>query len=591
MAGDDDEEIRRRGRRAGLRRIFALVSPHRGRFALATLLLLTGSAIGLIYPKAVQYAIDKGLSEETMAELDRLALVLIALFVVQAGMTWGRHYLMSWLGDRAVADLRRAVVTRLVALPPAWFHERRTGELVGRVAGDVSIVEGVVGSELSIALRNLVQLIGGVALLFTTDVTLTLLMLLVVPPLSIAIVMFGRRIRRMSRDVQDAAADTNGRVQEVLGAIGTVQAFSQQAREANDYGAGVERIFGSALRLARWRASFLAVASFAGFAVIGTVLWLGGRRVADGTLSPGALTAFLLYTTLVSVALASLTSLWASLQRAAGATDRLYEIIDTVPEIRDPETPTPMGSEPRRIHFEGVRFVYPSRPDREVLDGIDLSIAPGETVALVGPSGAGKTTLTGLVPRFYDVTEGAVRVGGVDVRELRLDELRAVIAIVPQDPVLFSGTIADNIAYGDPGASRIRIEAAAKRANAHEFVMAFPEGYDTLCGERGVQLSGGQRQRVAIARALLADPQILILDEATSSLDAESERLVQDALDELMRGRTTLVIAHRLSTIRDADRIVVLEGGRLAEEGTHDALLAKGGLYATLVRTQLVETS
>ncbi len=446
-APDDSPTPAKRSR--GLLRILRLVSPYRGRFTLATVLLLLGSMIGLIYPKAVQHAIDQGLTEETLADLDRLGLALMALFVLQAGFTWGRHYLMSWLGERAVADLRALVVDRLVRLPPEWFHQQRTGELVGRVAGDVSIVEGVVGSELSIALRNLVQLVGGIVLLLFTDVGLTLTMLLVVPPLSIAIMLFGRRIRKMSRAVQDAAADTHGRVQEVLGGIHTVQAFGQEDRESEDYAKGVGVIFDRALELAKWRASFMSVASFSGFAAIGGILWLGGRRVADGTLTAGGLTAFLLYTSIVAIALASLTGLWAGLQRAAGATDRLYEIIDTVPSIRSPEAPQAMGSEPRRIRFQNVGFHYPTRPDKIVLEGVDLVIEPGETVALVGPSGAGKSTLTGLVPRFYDVTSGHVFVGGVDVAELDLDALRDVIAIVPQDPVLFSGSIAENIAFED----------------------------------------------------------------------------------------------------------------------------------------------
>lgn len=575
----------RRG--SALGRILALVRPYRGRFVLACLCLLAASGIGLVYPQAVRVAVDEGLASGSLDELNRIGLALLALFVVQAFFTWWRHYLMSWLGERAVADVRRRLIAHLVRLPPGWFHERHTGELVGRIAGDVTILEGAVGTELSMAMRNAVQLIGGLALLFVVDVELTLIMLCIVPPMTISLMVFGRRIRAMSKDVQDAIADTNARVQEFFGAIDTVQVFGQEAQEAERYGAGVERAFGRAIALARWRATFMATASLTGFLAIGAIVWLGGRRVAMGEMSPGSLTAFLLYTTVVAVALASLTSLWAALMRAAGATERLFAIIETEPDIQSPPDPKPLPSGPRPIRFEAVSFRYPSRPDVPVLREIDLTIVPGETVALVGPSGAGKSTLTALLPRFYDPDEGRVTFGGVDLRDLDLDALRSRVAVVPQDPVLFSGTIAENIAYGRPDASREEIEAAARLANAHRFVLDFPEGYDTLCGERGVQLSGGQRQRIALARALLCDPEILILDEATSSLDAESEALIQQALAEATKSRTTVVIAHRLSTVRDADRIVVLEGGRVVESGRHEALMSEGGLYRRLVERQL----
>lgn len=570
-----------------LGRIIGLLRPYLGRFFLATLLLILGSGIGLAYPQAARFAVDDGLA--AAGNLDLLALGLVGLFIVQAVLTWLRHYLMSWLGNRVVADLRRQVMDRLVSLPAEWFHERHTGELVGRITGDVTILEGVVGSELSLALRNLVQLIGGFVLLFLADPTLTVATLLIVPPMIIAVMVFGRRIRVMSRAVRDAVAEASSRVQEVFGAITTVQAFRRERSEAARYGEKVEAVFDRALHLAAWRATFISTASLSGFLALGGLVYLGGRRVAAGEMSAGELTAFLLYTGLIAVALGSLTGLWAALQRAAGATTRLFEIIDTVPSIDDPEAPvSPKGSR-GEVRFSGVHFSYPSRPELRVLEDINLEIEPGRTVALVGPSGAGKSTLTALVPRFFDVAEGKVEVAGVDVRQLSLEALRSGIAIVPQTPVLFSGTIAENIAYGAPEATEAQIKDAARRANAHDFIEAFPDGYKTLCGERGAQLSGGQRQRVAIARALLMDPELLILDEATSNLDAESEALVQQALKELMGGRTTLIIAHRLSTVRDADRIVVLDGGRIVEQGDHYDLLAAGGLYKRLVEHQLLD--
>ncbi len=568
-------------------RIFELVRPHRGRFALGGAFLLAGAAIGLAYPRAIKYAINELDEHGTVEAFDQVGMLLVALFLVQAVFTWFRHYLMSWLGERAVADMRRSVFSQLTALPPGWFHTQRTGELVGRISGDVTTLQAFVGSELSIGLRNVVQLVGGVVLLLLEDAGLTIYMMLIVPPMILSVMVFGRFIRRMSKKLQDAIATTNGRVQEVLSAIMTVQAFTQEERERKHYGDGVETAFSTALSLARWRASFMSVSTLSGFLALALVVWLGGRRVAAGELDAGGLTAFVLYTTIIAFSLASLSNMWTALQRAAGATERLYAIIDAVPEVRSPEVAERMPPSGSPLRFEDVTFTYTGRPDDPVLRHIDLTIEAGTTVALVGPSGAGKTTLTSLVPRFYDPSEGVVTLGGTDLRKLSLEELRARIALVPQDPVLFSGTIAENIAYGRPDASMSDIIEASRQANVHEFVESFPDGYETLCGERGVQLSGGQRQRVAIARAMLAEPDLLILDEATSNLDAESEALIQDALRRVTRGRTTLIIAHRLSTVRDADLIVVLDDGRLAEQGSHDELMAAGGVYERLVERQL----
>ena len=575
-------------RLAVLWRLTALLEPHGARFALAVLTLFAASLLSLVYPWAAKEAVDAGISGGSTERLDAVVGFIIIVFVLHAGLVWVRHYSMSWLGERVVADLRALVFDRILTLPLGWFHERRTGELVGRLASDVTVVEGVVGSELSLALRNSIQLVGGLVLLFVTDARLTGLMLAVVPPLVIATMYFGRAIRRMSKGVQDELAKVSGHVQESLGAIQTVQAFVREKQEAARYRKGVEAAFQQSLSLARWRSSFFAAATVAGYIAIASVAWLGGRALIRGEISPGELTSFFIYTFIVAGSLAELASLWGSLQRAAGATERLFAIVDTVAEIRDPADPLPLPAGGGAIRFEHVDFAYPARQGHPVLRDFDLDVAPGEVVALVGPSGAGKTTVLQLLLRFFDVDQGKVLVEGVDVRSLRLAELRRATAMVAQEPVLFAGSLRDNIAYGRDDASADDIERVARLANAHDFITAFPQGYDTIIGERGVKLSGGQKQRIAIARALLVDPRVLILDEATSNLDAGSEALVQEALARLMRGRTTLVVAHRLSTVRDANRIIVLDGGRVAERGKHAELMAKGGIYKRLVEHQVI---
>jgi ABC transporter fused permease/ATP-binding protein len=577
-------------RRLGvLARLLPMLAPHRRRFVLATLLLLVGSALSLVYPQAAQRAVDAGLSGGGSTDsLDRLAVVVVVVFVFNAALTWGRHYLMSWLGERVVADLRARVYERLLSQPVAYFHERPSGELTGRLAADVTTIQSIVGSDLSMTLRELVTLLGGVGMMLVQSWSLTLAMLVILPPLIATGFFFGKKIRKRSSEVQDRLADTSAQVQETIAAITTVQAFRREPHEAVRYGKAVEDFFSTATKLASLRGGFIATMSLLGWLATAAMLWLGARQIVAKTMTAGELTAFLLYTTMVAFALGGLANLWGSLQQAAGATQRLFDILDRVPEIRDPEQAVSLPAAQGRVELRDVSFSYPSRKDTPALSHVSLHVAPGETVAVVGRSGAGKSTLASLIYRFFDADDGAVFVDGVDVRTVRLSELRGRLAIVSQEPVLFSGSIHDNIAWARPDARREDVVAAATRAHAHDFIRAFTQGYDTRIGERGVKLSGGQRQRIAIARALLADPRFLILDEATSSLDAESEALVQDALHTLMKGRSTLVIAHRLSTVKDADRIVVLDQGRVVDSGTHKSLLQKEGLYRTLVEHQLV---
>ena len=568
-------------------RLAPLIRPHRARFLLAMFSLFMASGVTLIYPAAARKAVDVGMGSATSHDLDLIVGGLCVVFVVNAGLVWLRHYSISWLGERVVADLRGLVFDRVLTLPLGWFHERRSGELVGRLASDVTVIEGVVGSELSMALRNGLQMVGAMILLFVIDVKLTLLMLAIVPPIVFTTMFFGKRIRSMTRDVRDQLANVSGQVQESIGAIQTVQSFVREEHEAARYRAGVEGAFEKTLELVRARSWFYSTSMTAGYIGIAAVIWLGGRALIHKELSAGDLTSFFLYTFMVAGALAELSSLWGSLQRAAGATDRLFAVIDTVPEIRNRQVTTPLPPGKGAIRFEGVSFAYASRRAAPVLTDITLDVAPGEVIALVGPSGAGKSTMLALLSRFYDVDAGRVLLEGVDVRDLPLAELRHALAVVAQEPVLFSGSIRDNIAYGRAEATEAQIESAAKDAYAHDFIAKFPDGYATVIGERGTKLSGGQKQRIALARALLANPRVLILDEATSNLDAESEAAVQAALARLMEDRTTLIVAHRLSTVRDADRIVVLDGARIVEQGTHTELMARRGTYHRLVEHQL----
>lgn len=573
---------------SSFRRIARLMSytwPYKLRLALALFFLAGGSGFALVYPAFFGKVIDAAFTDHDLEALNTQTLALLAVFLVQAVFVFFRHYLMSWLGERVVADLRVSIFRHLVRMSQGYFHRKRTGELLSRLSDDVTRLQGLVGSDLSIFLRNLLTLVGGVIILLLTNPLLTAVMLSVVPPLVVLARFWGRRIRNLSRKAQDQLARAAAEVGEGIAGIETVQAFTREPYEAQRYDTAIESTFHTFVDRAKARSWFGAVSSFVGFSAIAGIFWLGARMVVGGEISPGDLTEFLLYTMLVSGSVGAMAGLWGSVQSTLGSTVRIFEILDEVPEIQDAPDARSPGRVRGEVVFEGVSFSYGDR-DTEVVTDVNLRIPPGEVWALVGPSGSGKTTLSRLLLRFYDPTRGRVTVDGNDLRELKLDEIRGAMATVSQDPVLFSGTIRENIRYGRLDATDAEIEEAAGKANAHEFILAFPDGYDTRVGERGVQLSGGQRQRVSIARAILRDPKILILDEATSSLDAESEHMVQQALESLQRGRTTLVIAHRLSTIRDADRIVVLDHGRIVESGRHQELLDQGAHYAKLVARQ-----
>jgi ABC transporter fused permease/ATP-binding protein len=584
----EGDRPRDRRRLAVLWRLLPLIRPHRARFALAFVTLCGASVINLVYPWAARQVVDIGLTKRTTGPLDQILVLMIGVFALNGGLVWLRHYSISWLGERVVADLRVKVFDRVLTLPLGWFHERRSGELVGRLASDVTVVEGLVGGQLSMALRNMIQLIGALIMLFVLDLELTMAMLAIVPPITLATIYFGRKIRRMSRAVQDQLARVSGQVQESVGAIATVQSFAREPYEAGRYRDGVERAFDQTLAMVRWRSWFYSTSLSAGYVGVAAVVWLGGRALIHDEFTAGKLIQFFFYTFIVAGALDGVSELWSSLQRAAGATDRLFAVIDTVPEIRDPVPVRALPPGKGALAFERVSFAYPTRRGQPVLTEVDLQIAPGEVVAVVGPSGAGKSTILSLLYRFYDVDAGRITLEGVDLRDLSLRELRRTLAMVAQEPVLFSGTIRDNIRYGRDGATDAEIERAARDAYAHDFIAGFPDGYATVIGERGTKLSGGQKQRIALARALLADPRVLILDEATSNLDAESEAAVQAALARLMHGRTTIIVAHRLSTVRDADRIVVIDGARVVEQGRHDELMARRGVYHRLVEHQLI---
>jgi subfamily B ATP-binding cassette protein MsbA len=536
----------------------------------------------------VRYLLDAAFIQQNRALLDRIAVGLILLFTIQAFLNYAQTYLLSAVGERVVAGLRQELFTRLLLMSPGFFAERRTGELTSRLTTDIGLLQGVLSHQIAEFSRQMLALVGGIVLLTLMQPQLTLTALGVVPLVVGSALFFGRRLRRMTTSVQDKVADATAVAEEAFSQIRTVQSFVQEPAERQRYGERIGESVRAALVRANIRGVFFGVLTFSTFVGIVIVLWQGGLLVLEGKLTPGELVQFLLYTITIAAAIGALASFFSSYQEAVGAAQRVFEILETDPAIADPKSPTELPSPARgNVAFEGVSFRYQDDPALPwILEGINLVCAPGEVIALVGPSGGGKTTLVSLLPRFWDPDRGRVLIDGIDIRTLRLADLRNAMAIVPQDPALFSGTIRENIAYARPGASLEDVETAARAAHADEFIERLPRGYETLVGERGIKLSGGQRQRVAIARAILKDPAILILDEATSNLDTESERLIEDALSKLLVGRTTLIIAHRLSTVRRADRLVVIDHGRIVEEGTHGELLELGGLYARLYQRQ-----
>lgn len=572
-------------------RLWPRVRPYRRMLALATLALIAAALISLAFPMVVRYLLDAAFVSRDRALLDRIAIGLVALFSVQAVLNYAQAYLLSAAGEQAVAGLRRDVFGRLLDMPPGFFAERRTGELTSRLTVDIGLLQGVLSHQVSEFARQVLALVGGVVLLTLLQPRLTLTALGVTPLVVGSALFFGRRLRRMTTGVQDRVAEASAVAEEAFSQIRTVQSFVQEPAERQRYGDRISASVVTALQRARTRGVFFGMLTFCTFAGIVIVLWQGGLLVLDGKLTAGSLVSFLLYTITIAASVGALATSFSSYQEAVGAAERVFEILEMTPAIADPPNPVALTQPVRgRVTFEDVSFRYHNDPALPwTLEGIRLGCEPGEIVALVGPSGGGKTTLVSLLPRFWDVDRGRISLDGSDIRSLRLADLRTAIGIVPQEPALFSGTIRENIAYARAGASADEVETAARAANAHEFVERLPLGYETMVGERGVKLSGGQRQRVAIARAILKDPAILILDEATSNLDTESERLIEDALAKLLVGRTTLIIAHRLSTVQRADRLVVLDHGRIVEEGTHGKLVALGGLYARLYQRQFRE--
>ncbi|MDR6758843.1 ATP-binding cassette subfamily B protein [Mycoplana sp. BE70] len=590
MSKEPEAGAERKTERKSLRPLAAIgpyLTRYRGLVSGALVALVAAAVTTLALPMAVRRMIDHGFSGSDAGFIDTYFMMLAALAILLALASAFRYYFVITLGERIVSDLRRDVFDHVTRLSPAFFDQNQSGEIVSRLTADATQIKSAVGATASVALRNLILCLGAIAMMIYTSPKLSSLVLAAIPIIVFPLVAFGRSVRRRSRQAQDTLASASAYAGEAIGAARTVQAFNAEQSARNRFGDAVETAFGAA------RSAILARSLLTGFAIamvfgsVVAVLWFGAQDVLSGNISAGTLGQFLLYSVFAAGSLGSLSEVWGELSQAAGAAERLTELLDEKPAITAPAHPTALPVPPRgALDFSDVHFAYPSRPGYRSLNGLTFSIRPGETVAVVGPSGAGKSTILSLILRFYDPTSGTVTLDGVDLRSADPEEVRSRIAVVPQDVTIFASTIADNIAFGLPGASPERVRAAAEAAQAEEFINRLDHGFDTMVGERGITLSGGQRQRIAIARAILKDAPLLLLDEATSALDAESEKLVQKALDGLMGHRTTIVIAHRLATVLKADRILVMDHGRIVEEGTHQSLVRHGGLYAKLARLQ-----
>lgn len=578
-----------------LKGLLPFLRPYRRQFILAGIALLVAACATLAIPAAFRQMIDLGFGHNGQRNIQHVDLTFLALFAVACVLgiaTAARFYMVSWLGERVTADIRNAVYSHVVTQSPQFFETTQTGEVLSRLTTDTTLIQTVVGTSISMALRNILLFIGGLVMLFITSIKLSSIIIVMLALVVLPIILFGRRVRKLSRDSQDKIADASAIAGEILNAMPTVQAFTHETIEAQRFAHSVENAFGTAMRRIRARSLLTMMAILLVFGAIVFVLWLGARAVMDGTMSGGELGQFILYASIVAGALGALSEVMGDAQRAAGATERLLELMEVQSPIQNPARPLQLPQRTVKqaggasLSIRDIRFHYQSRPDTASIAGVTLDIPAGQTIAVVGSSGAGKTTLFQLLLRFYDPQSGEIQLDGVNIRDLDLHSLRNAIGVVPQETIIFSANAIDNIRYGRADASDAEVIAAAKMAAAHEFIEKLPEGYQSFLGERGVRLSGGQRQRIAIARALLKNPPLLLLDEATSALDAESERLVQGALEIAMQDRTTLIIAHRLATVQRADKIIVMEHGSIVETGTHASLVAQGGVYAKLAALQ-----